>query len=128
MGISSSYIVGIFSTNNPVLYQTISILRLPLSFLPTLVRITYEGNEGGREKFEGETGEQFISILRLPLCFLPTLVRITYEGKEGGKEKFEGVTGEQRRDVEERQEPMLKKLKFYNYFLSSKTFSNFLLL
>ena len=47
MGISSSSIVGIFS-----------ILRLPLSFLPTLLRITYEGKEGGREKFEGETGKQ----------------------------------------------------------------------
>ena len=91
MGISSSSIVGIFSTNTPVMYQSISILRLPLSFLPTLVRITYEGNEGGREKFEGETGEQ-------------------------------------RWDEEERQEPMLKKWKFYNYFLSSRTFSNFLLL
>ena len=90
MGISSSSIVGIFSTNTPVMYQSISILRLPLSFLPTLVRITYEGNEGGREKFEGETGEQ-------------------------------------RWDEEERQEPMLKKWKFYNYFLSSRTFSNFLL-
>ena len=58
MGISSSSIVGIFSTNTPVLYQFISILRLPLSFLPTLLRITYEGKEGGKEKFEGETGEQ----------------------------------------------------------------------
>ena len=76
MGISSSSIVGIFSTNTPVLYQTISILRLPLSFLPTLLRIMYEGKEGGKEKFEGETGEQ-------------------------------------RRDEEERQEPMLKKGKFY---------------
>ena len=91
MGSSSSSIVGIFSTNTPVIYQSISILRLPLSFLPTLVRITYEGNEGGREKFEVETGEQ-------------------------------------RWDEEERQEPMLKKWKFYNYFLSSRTFSNFLLL
>ena len=50
---------------------------------------------------------------------------ITYEGKEGGKEKFEGETGEQRRDEEERQEPMLKKWKFYNYFLSSRTFQIF---
>ena len=56
--ISSSSIVGIFSTNTPVLYQFISILRLPLSCLPTLLRIPYEGTEGGREKFEGETGEQ----------------------------------------------------------------------
>ena len=46
MGISSSSIVGIFSTNTPVMYQSISILRLPLSFLPTLLRITYEGKEG----------------------------------------------------------------------------------
>ena len=58
MGISSSSIVGIFSTNTPVLYQTISILRLPLSFLPTLLRIKYEGKEGGTENSEGETGEQ----------------------------------------------------------------------
>ena len=58
MGISSSSIVGIFLTNTPVLYQFISILRLPLSLLPTLLRIMYEGTEGGREKLEGETGEQ----------------------------------------------------------------------
>ena len=40
------------------MYQFISILRLPLSFLPTLLRITYEGKEGGQEKFEGETGDE----------------------------------------------------------------------
>ena len=50
MGISSSSIMGVFSTNTPVLHQSISILRLPLSFLPTLLRITYEGREGGREQ------------------------------------------------------------------------------
>ena len=58
IGISSSSIVGIFATNTPVLYQSISILRLSLSFLLTLLRIAYEGKEGGRKKFEGETGEQ----------------------------------------------------------------------
>ena len=41
----------------------------------------------------------------------------TYEGKEGGTEKFEGETGEQRRDEEERQEPILKKGKYDNFFL-----------
>ena len=51
-------LMGIFSTNTPVMYQSISILRLPLSFLQTLLRIMYEGREGGREKLEGETGEQ----------------------------------------------------------------------
>ena len=54
MGISSSSIVGICSSNTPVLYQSISILRLPLSILPNLVRITFEG----RDKLDGETGEQ----------------------------------------------------------------------
>ena len=58
MGISSSSIVGIFSTSTPVLYQITSILWLSFSFLPTLLRITYEGREGEREKLEGETGKQ----------------------------------------------------------------------
>ena len=50
------------------------------------------------------------------------------KAKEGGREKFEGETGKQRRNEEERQEPMLNKIKFDIYFLSTRTFSNFLLL
>ena len=44
MGIYSSSIVSIFSTNSLVLYQSTSIL-LTLSFFPTSVRMTYEGRE-----------------------------------------------------------------------------------